>query len=99
MSTKERDAFTPWPQLVRGFEQEAKKPSGKLTPRELAHYRIYVTIPPRRVWDYQLMRVAGPGMELTPYANWLVLNAAGKPVRMEISVSKTSAQIQEIREG
>ena len=92
MSTKEREAFTPWPQLVRGFEQEAKKPSGKLTPRELALYGIYTAIPPRRVRDYQLLRLAGPDTDLTPDANWLVLNAAGKPVRMELSNYKTSAR-------
>ena len=89
MTTAEREAFTPWKQFFRGVEQQAKDPT-RLSPRSLAFYVINTAIPPSRVKDCQLMKVAGPDTELDPAATWLYLSKAGMPVRMEINQYKTS---------
>jgi hypothetical protein len=89
LTTAEREKFVPWPTLVKRFASEAKGPT-KLSARDLALFGIYVAIPPRRVRDYALMRVASEGDELDKDSNWLVLGAGGQPVRMVIHRYKTS---------
>ena len=89
LSADEEAKFVPWPQLVTRFEKEARGPT-QLSSRDLALFGLYVAIPPRRVMDYQLMRLAGPGTKLDEAANWLVLDRGGKPSRLVINRYKTS---------
>ena len=66
--------------------------SNALSPRDLALFGLYVTIPPRRIRDYNLMRVTteGDGDEDDKRSNWLVLGDGGQPVKMVIHRYKTS---------
>jgi hypothetical protein len=89
LTTAERERFVPWPTLVKRFASEAKGPT-KLSTRDLALFGIYVAIPPRRVRDYALMRVASEGDELDKDSNWLVLGDGGRPVEIVIHLHKTS---------
>jgi hypothetical protein len=89
LTSAEREKFVPWPTLVKRFATEAKGPT-KLPARDLALFGLYVAIPPRRVRDYALMRVASEGDELDKSANWLVLGDGGQPVKMVIHRYKTS---------
>lgn len=89
LTTAEREKFVPWPTLVARFQKESKGPT-KLSTSDLALFGLYVAIPPRRVRDYALMRVASEGDELDKNANWLVLGDGGRPVKMVIHRYKTS---------
>jgi hypothetical protein len=89
LTTAEREKFVPWPTLVKRFASEAKGPT-KLSARDLALFGIYVAIPPRRVRDYALMRVASEGDDLASDSNWLVLGDGGRPVKMVIHLYKSS---------
>jgi hypothetical protein len=84
----ERGKFAPWSELTARFAQEANGPT-KLSPRALALFGLYVAIPPRRVADYRQMRVAGPGRDLDPAANWVQLNTKGVPARLVYNQYKT----------
>jgi len=95
----EKSRFVPWPQLPGLFFWEAHAAPDKrtLSPRDLALFGLYVAIPPRRVLDYQEMRiVAGTKKKsvdvagLSKTANWLVLSKTGVPIKLVISRYKTS---------
>ena len=90
MTPTEREAFTPWPELVRIFERAGAGPTD-LTPKEVALLAVYVGLDaPRRITDYQEMRIGREGSEMGEDRNWLVLDKAGKPVSMIWNVHKVS---------
>lgn len=87
----ERAKFVPWSKLVLTFDEEAAKSRSILSARDLALFGLYVAIPPRRLEDYRAMRVAKVGrQDLDPSANWLLLDAAGSPVKLVFNVYKTA---------
>ena len=94
LSNSERERFLKWPQVMEKFYSELK--SNKLTLRELSMYGIYTVLPPRRVMDYSLMKVAHnkkkavDESKLSQEYNYLVLTKSGKPLKMIINKYKTS---------
>ena len=95
----EKNRFVPWPQLRGLFFKEARAAPDQrvLSPRDMAIFALYVAIPPRRVLDYQEMRIAAGSKKkavdvagLSKASNWLVLSKTGVPTKLVISRYKTT---------
>ena len=93
MTTREQGKDVPWPELVSAWEAQVAMSAPRLSPRDLALYGLFVAIPPRRLTDYRLMRIARPPLPrkgLDPEANWLILDGNGRPARLVYNVYKSA---------
>jgi hypothetical protein len=86
---QESSKFVHWPVIVSRLK--SIETSGEFTSKQVALLSLYVSIPPRRVTDYSLMRITySEPADLTQ--NWLVLNAQHRPKWMQINRYKTDGK-------